>query len=248
MSAAKHIVPVTGGNRGIGFEIARQLLADSTKHGLLGSRFVQKGEAAVADLRSQGQPGTVELLHLDVSSESSIQAAAQTVSSTHGRVDALVNNAAVAVPEGTLSQQMTTCFLTNATGPAITGEAFEPLLRKSIGTPRVLNVSSGMGSITSRLDPGSAMYKHSGIQYRASKAAMNMVSADQAARFGEFGAKVFAYCPGFTVSNLSGMTKAENGPRSTEESVRPMVAVLNGERNGEHGGFLYAFLLGQYGW
>ncbi|KAF4549226.1 Short chain dehydrogenase-like protein 9 [Elsinoe fawcettii] len=247
-SSAKYIVLITGGNVGIGFELARQLLADSTKHILLGSRSLQRGEAAIKELESDKQPGTVELLELDVSQEDSINAAAKLVESKHGRLDALVNNAAIAMPEGTLSQQMQQCFLTNSIGPALMGDAFEPLLKKSIGVPRILNVSSGVGSIAGRMDPSSSIYNMSAIQYRASKSALNMVSADQSVRFGPSGIKVFAYCPGFTVSKLSSMNTAENGARSTAESAEPMVKVIDGARDSEHGGFLHGLPDGQYPW
>jgi NAD(P)-dependent dehydrogenase (short-subunit alcohol dehydrogenase family) len=73
------------GNGGIGFELASQLLSDSSKHVLLGSRSIEKGEAAVKDLQSQKQPGTVELLQVDVASDESITAAAKRVESKHGR-------------------------------------------------------------------------------------------------------------------------------------------------------------------
>ncbi|KAF2219266.1 hypothetical protein BDZ85DRAFT_268990 [Elsinoe ampelina] len=248
MPASKYIVLITGGNSGIGLELARQLMADSTKHIILGSRSIQKGEDAIQKLQQHHQPGTIELLEVDVADESSISAAAKTVENKHGRLDALVNNAAVAVVDGTLGEQMQRCFLVNATGPALMGEAFEPLLRRSIGIPRILNVSSGAGSIGRRLDPSSPSYKMDHIQYRASKSALNMVSASQAVRFGEFGIKVFSYCPGFTVSNLSSMNHAENGARSTSESVAPMVKVLDGSRDAEHGGFLHAYPEAQYPW
>src|SRR5277367_3810024 len=73
------------GNGGIGFELASQLLSDSSKHILLGSRSAEKGEAAVKDLQSRKQPGTVELLQVDVASDESITAAAKWVESKHGR-------------------------------------------------------------------------------------------------------------------------------------------------------------------
>ena len=73
------------GNGGIGFELASQLLSDASNYILLGSRSLEKGEAAVKDLQSRNQPGTVELLHIDVASEESITAAAKEVESKHGR-------------------------------------------------------------------------------------------------------------------------------------------------------------------
>ena len=73
------------GNGGIGFELVSQLLSDSSRHVLLGSRSVEKGEAAIKELQSRKQPGTVELLQLDVASGESITAAAKSVESKHGR-------------------------------------------------------------------------------------------------------------------------------------------------------------------
>ena len=134
----------------------------------------------------------------------------------------------------------------NATGPHLMGEAFGPLLLKSPLPARIVNVSSGAGSIASRFKKELGSYKMSAIHYRASKAALNMVTANQAAVFGEQGVKVFAYCPGFTVSNLSGMNTAESGAKPTSEAAAPIVEILKGARDGEHGKFLKVD--GQYEW
>jgi NAD(P)-dependent dehydrogenase (short-subunit alcohol dehydrogenase family) len=79
---------------------------------------------------------------------------------------------------------MSQCFQTNATGPLLMLESFAPLLKKSSGTPRVVNVSSGQGSITKRLDPTSVGYNIKGVQYRSSKSALNMVTACQVVEYG----------------------------------------------------------------
>jgi NAD(P)-dependent dehydrogenase (short-subunit alcohol dehydrogenase family) len=162
------------------------------------------------------------------------------------RLDTLVNNAGIARPPGPLEQQMLQCFQTNATGPLLMLESFAPLLKKSNGTPRVVNVSSGGGSITKRLDPTSVGYNMKGVPYRASKSALNMVTACQAVEYGGLGFKVFVYCPGFTVSNLGPHNNAENGAKPTSEGAAPIVKILNGERDAEHGRFLHE--TGQYPW
>lgn len=162
------------------------------------------------------------------------------------RLDALVNNAAVGTPPGSLAQSMAQTFQTNATGPLLMVESFAPLLKKSNRTPRVVNVSSGGGSITMRLDPTSIGYDLKAVQYRASKSALNMVTACQVFEYGGLGFKVFAYCPGFTVSNLGPHNNAESGAKPTSEGAAPIVKILNGERDAEHGGFLHA--AGQYPW
>ncbi|MCJ1240466.1 hypothetical protein MMC14_008469 [Varicellaria rhodocarpa] len=246
MAAMKNIILITGANGGIGFELASQLLSDSSKHILLGSRSAEKGEAAVKELQSRNHPGTVELLQVDVASDESITAAAKLVESKHGRLDALVSNAAIGIPTGSLAEKMSQAFQTNTTGPLLMLESFAPLLQKSNGIPRVINVTSGAGSIAIRLDPTSFGYNHKHIQYRTSKAALNMITACQAVHYGELGFKVFAFCPGFTVSNLGPMNNAENGAKPTSEGAAPIVKLLNGERDAEHGGFLHA--TGQYPW
>ncbi len=204
------------------------------------------------ELLSRNLPGAVDLIQVDVSEEKSIEAAAEEVRSKYGRqvsvapspstlcqvahaiiisrLDALVNNAAIGTPEGTLAQKMNDCFRTNSTGPAVMAEAFAPLLEKSVTTPRILNVTSGAGSIELRLDPSGMMYKQQVLNYRASKSALNMITACQSVEYGPKGWKVFCFCPGFTVSNLSNMNKAENGAKPTSEGARPMVDILNGKR------------------
>lgn len=125
-------------------------------------------------------------------------------------------------------------------------EAFAPLLKKSTHTPRVVNVTSGAGSVTMRLDPKSMAYDLKAWQYRASKAALNMISACQVVEYGGLGFKVFLFCPGFTVSNLGPYNTAENGAKPTSEGAAPMVGILKGERDEEAGGFLHAG--GSYPW
>ncbi|KAF3761014.1 putative short-chain dehydrogenase, partial [Cryphonectria parasitica EP155] len=235
----KHLLICISANSGIGFELAAQLLADPSNIVLLCSRSVEKGEAAVKDLESRSLPGSVELLQLDVSEEESINLAVKEVERRHGRLDALVNNAGIPSPRGvTLLQALQTAFQVNASGPAAMVEAFAPLLKKSTGTPRIVNVTSGAGSITLRLDATTPTYSQKTVPYRASKSALNMITACQSVEYGPLGWKVFLYCPGFTQSNLSSLNKAENGAKPTSEGARPIVAILRGDRDAEHGGYL----------
>lgn len=162
------------------------------------------------------------------------------------RLDALVNNAAIAGGEGPIAKQMTACFRTNAIGAVLMVDYFAPLLRKSSGVPRIINVSSGVGLIARRLDKTGPAYNIKAVQYRASKSALNMVTVCQIVDFEDDGFKIFAYCPGFTVSNLGPQNNAESGAKPTSEGTAPMVKVLNGERDAEHGKFLN--MDGQYEW
>lgn len=237
-------------------------------HVLLGSRSVEKGEAAVEELKSRNLPGKVELVQVDVADEKSIVAAAQHVQDRHGRyvimdknifpagpitdieclprIDALVNNAGIAPAGGSLFQELDRAFRTNATGPAAMVEAFAPLLEKASGTARIVNVTSGAGSIALRLDASTPTYQQKAVPYRASKAALNMLTACQAVEYGPRGWKVFAYCPGFTASNLSPLNTVEQGAKPTSEGARPIVDILSGQRDEEHGGYLK--IGGQYAW
>jgi NAD(P)-dependent dehydrogenase (short-subunit alcohol dehydrogenase family) len=253
-SIAKTIVLITGGksipynlhstsnpstgNSGIGFELAAQLLAKSTYHVLIGSRSVDKGTTALADLQSRNLPGTAEMLQLDVTDDDTINQVALVVERNHGKLDILVNNAAVAMPLGSDREQLRAAFDTNATGPYILAKTLLPLLQKS-PSARVINISSGVGSIGRKLDPSGPFHKFSEVQYRASKTALNMVSACQFVEFADMGIKVSLYDPGFTVSNLGPHNNVESGARSARESVLPLVDVLEGKRDAEAGLFLH---------
>ena len=225
-------------NSGIGFELAAQLLQRGSYHVLVGSRSTQKGATALKDLQSRNYPGTAELLTLDVTDDSTITAAASSVEKTHGKLDILVNNAAVAIPSGTDREQLQTAFNTNATGPWVLTKTLLPLLQKSSGA-RIINISSGIGSVARKLDPTGPMHKVGHIQYRASKTALSMVTACQYVEYGDLGIKVSLYDPGFTVSNLSENNKAEKGARSAEETVRSLMEVVDGKRDSEAPAFLH---------
>lgn len=142
---------------------------------------------------------------------------------------------------------MALSFQTNATGPLLLGRSFMPLLRKSVGTPRIINVSSGAGSLSKRVTNGADYaFGIAGLPYSASKAAMNLITATQAKIYGEEGVKVFAYTPGFCVSNLGPHNNEENGAQPAGEGAAPMVSILSGGRDDEHGCFLSSS--GQYPW
>jgi len=220
-------------------------MAKGSYHVLLGSRTHDKGTAAVKELQSRNLPGSVELLPIDVTDDASIARAAATVERQHGKIDILVNNAGIVALTPPLRQQMRDCFDTNATGPAIVMETFAPLLQKSTAGPRLVNVSSGAGSIELRLDSSTPTYSTKMLQYRASKAALSMVTACQWVDYGP-GIKVFAYCPGPTESNLSPRNKVELGVKPVGEAVVPLIDVLEGRRDGDVGKFLNDH--GTYNW
>ncbi|KAL8950882.1 MAG: hypothetical protein Q9222_003099, partial [Ikaeria aurantiellina] len=193
----------------------------------------------MAALQSKGLPGSVELITLDVTSDDSIDQAVKMVESHHGRLDMLINNAAIAAPEPPLRKQMRDAFDTNTTGPAVLTLAFEALLKRSENPMRrIVNISSGAGSISRLLDPSGGMSQHRAYQYYASKAALSMVTAWQWLDYGPLGIKVFAYAPGFTESNLSPMNKVEKGAKPVAEAVAPLMDVVEGGRDDDAGKFL----------
>ncbi|GAW25000.1 hypothetical protein ANO14919_145980 [Xylariales sp. No.14919] len=226
MASDKSLALITGANSGIGFEVANQLLADGTIHVLLGVRSNEKGQAALAELQSRNLPGTVELLQLDVADESSVAAAA--------KLDALVNNAAIAGSEGTTAQQMVECFRVSAVGAQLTGDYFAPLLKKAKGTARIVNVTSGAGSISNRMDPDGYGNHAQVIPYRVSKAAMNMVFACQHRGFEGDGFKIFLYGPGPTVSNLTPSNMGLD-MKPTSVGAAPIVEMVQGKRDADAG-------------
>ncbi|KAF2826887.1 NAD(P)-binding protein [Ophiobolus disseminans] len=259
---AKEIVLVTGANSGIGFEIAHQFLARGSYHVLLSARSSQKGNAALQDLQSRKLPGSIEFLPLDVQSDDHIANAASHITKAHGKLDILVNNAAVAaISGGTERERLQQSFDINATGPYLLTKALIPLLRKA-SNPRIINISSGAGSLGRRLFPDSPMYKIQAVPYRASKAAFNMITSclyveyglgieqiDGEKREGEGEKKlmkVFAYDPGFTISNLGPHNKAEFGARTAGDTVKSIMEVLDGKRDEEAGKFIHNS--GEYPW
>lgn len=264
MSTDKTLVLITGGkhqfpsspannftntpkaNSGIGLEWASQLMAKGLYHILIGARSIDKGKAAVEQLQSKGHKGTCELLQIDQTDDASIAAAAKSVETTHGRLDILINNAAIASEEMT-RENMISNLNTNATGVYFVTQAFRPLLLKAKGTARVINVSSGMGSVGLKLDHSHWVSAVAALPYRVSKAALHMVTAELIYEFKDEGnVKFFTVCPGFTVSNLGPNNKLENGAKATDEAVRPLLKIVEGERDGEANGFLHAD--GQYPW
>ena len=221
-------------------------MAKGTYHVLVCSRSIDKGKAAVSELQSKGYEGTCELLQLDQTDDESIAAAAKFVETTYGRLDVLINNAAIASEEMT-RENMISNFNTNATGVYFVTTAFRSLLQKAKSTARIINVSSGMGSVAIKLDHSNWVAQIPALPYRASKAALHMVTAELIYEFkDDTNIKFFTVCPGFTVSNLGPQNNAEHGAKPTDEAVRPLMKIVEGERDEEASKFLHAD--GQYSW
>ncbi|KAF2795738.1 NAD(P)-binding protein [Melanomma pulvis-pyrius CBS 109.77] len=249
MVSTKQVILITGANAGIGYDTAALLAASSSNnHVIIGARNVAKGEKALAEIQARKPQGTLSFLQIDVTDDDSIAAAAKKVEADFGCIDVLINNAGISGTQGMAGttasptrENLRAVFETNVYGPTLVTEAVLPLLKAS-KSPKVINVSSGLGSITMRSDPNDPTYSVSFDVYRMSKSALNMLSACHSASFKKFGAKVWAYCPGFVVTNLTGEEDRQNrvnmGAESSETSAQGILEILEGKRDSEAGGFV----------
>jgi NAD(P)-dependent dehydrogenase (short-subunit alcohol dehydrogenase family) len=233
----ERIALVTGANKGIGFEIARQL-GKADHQVLLGVRDVTLGEAAVATLKSEGL--NERLIHFDLSKPTTIQAAAEAIARDYGRLDVLVNNAGIVdrtdgPPSKTHIDAVRRIFDTNFFGTLAVTQAMLPLLRKS-ATGRIVNVSSGLGSLTHNGDPAWEFARAKFLGYNASKSALNMLTVQLAAELKDSGIKVNSADPGFTATDLNSHRGHQSIPQGAAAAIR--LALLPDD--GPTGGFFSA--------
>jgi NAD(P)-dependent dehydrogenase (short-subunit alcohol dehydrogenase family) len=194
---------ITGANKGLGFETARQLIAAG--HTVwIGSRDAGRGQRAAELLGAR-------LVVLDVTDDASVAAAATAVEAGGG-LDVLVNNAGIEVRTAgnfvpgaaeVTADQLRSLFETNVFGVVRVTHAFLPLLRRS-AAPVVVNVSSGLASLTRLSTPGTPAYAYPGVAYPASKAAVNVLTVQYAKAFPDM--RINAVEPGFTATDLNGNT------------------------------------------
>lgn len=206
--SSEKIVLVTGGNRGIGLEVARQLGRRGWRV-LIGTRDARAGERAAAELNAAG--AKVESLALDVSDSAGIRAAAEEFGRRADRLDVLINNAGIYPDEGvnilTVGRDLLTrTFQTNTFGPVEVTQTFRPFLRAS-GAGRVINVSSGYGQLDG-LSPDVP-------SYCLSKLALNGVTLMLAPALKADGVAVNSMCPGWVRTDMGG----PNASRSVEEGA-----------------------------
>ena len=234
----KKIALITGANKGIGLETARQLGQQNTSV-LLGARDSRKGETAAEKLRKEGIDA--HPIVIDVSDPESIRKAAIQVERDFGRLDILVNNAGVMTDERTkkVSEQSLETwretFATNVFGLIATTNAFLPLLRKS-EAGRIVNLSSILGSIEFHAKPGSPIYESKDTPaYNVSKAAVNAYTVQLAHELKDTKIKVNAAHPGWVKTDMGG----EGAVMEIEDGAKTSVALATLGADGPNGAYLH---------
>jgi NAD(P)-dependent dehydrogenase (short-subunit alcohol dehydrogenase family) len=218
---SKRVALVTGANKGIGFEIARQL-AHAGMTVLLGARNAALGEQAAQNLQSQHLDA--RFIGVDLGRPASVEAAAAMIGAEFGRLDVLVNNAGISDPhDGPPGRASLTAvrrvFETNFFGTAMVTQAMLPLLKKS-PSARIVNVSSGLGSIALNGDPDWEFAHVKRLGYNSSKAALNMMTVQLAAELNDTGIKVNSADPGFTATDLNNHRGYQTVEQGAAEAVR----------------------------
>lgn len=225
----ERIALVTGGNKGIGLEIARQLCLKGITV-IIGARDAGRARAAVQALAADGL--VAQSVHLDLDDPASAATAATGIGATHGHLDILVNNAGIfdfadAPPSKASLDAVRRVMDTNFIGTLAVTQAMLPLIR-SAPAGRIVNLSSSLGSLTLNGDPDSTYYGAQFIGYNASKAALNMLTVQLSEELRGTGIKVNSVSPGFVRTDLTGQ-----GTMTVEEGARlPVQYALGGEASG----------------
>jgi NAD(P)-dependent dehydrogenase (short-subunit alcohol dehydrogenase family) len=224
---------ITGANKGLGFETARRLIAAG--HTVyVGSRDAERGRRAAEQLGAR-------MVHLDVTDDASVAAAAKTIEADGG-LDVLINNAgiegrgegnAVIGAAAVTADTMRQVFETNVFGVVRVTHAFLPLLQRS-AAPVIVNLSSGLASLTRITAAGTPTYAYPGVAYPASKAAINMITVQYAKAFPNM--RINAVEPGFTKTDLNGNT----GIQTVEQGAEIIVRMAQVDPTGPTGGYFDA--------
>lgn len=241
----KPVALVTGANQGIGFQIAKDLVANGFTV-LVGSRNLERGEAAAKKIGPDAHA-----LQLDVTDQASINAAAKHAREKFDRLDVLIQNAAIMTTgdhPGSVVEyakatrasvvpldEMRAVWETNVFGVLSVYQAMLPLLRATPGA-RIVNVSSGGGSLTIASDPSLPYRTHFSPLYAASKTALNALTLAMAIELEGEGISVNAVSPGFTRTAMNAYEGTETVEEGASEAVR--VALLG--KDGPTGTFTHA--------
>jgi NAD(P)-dependent dehydrogenase (short-subunit alcohol dehydrogenase family) len=208
------VMLITGANKGLGYETARQLI----KRGhtvYLGARSVERGEAAASELGGQ-------LVQIDVTDDSSVETALGVIAERQGHLDVLVNNAGISTTEDVTGPVALKVFDTNAIGLIRVTQAALPLLEES-DNPVVVNVSSALGSFWAVTNPERRQFHFPSIVYGSSKAAVSMLTVQYAKSFPRI--KFNAVEPGFTATDLTPFSGAGQPVETGAEVIVRMATI-----------------------
>ncbi|WP_395398169.1 SDR family oxidoreductase [Novosphingobium sp. BL-8A] len=234
---------VTGANKGLGLAIAKGL-ASAGLSVWMGARDRSRGEKAVEDLRGEGLD--VRLVEIDVADDASVRRAAETVGREIDALHVLVNNAGIVLdlqaPASELGMyEVKATYEVNVFGPIRVTQGFAPLL-KAADDARIVNLSSGLGSLTLITDPTSLFSTVNLLAYSSSKVALNAVTVSFAKEFEPFGIKVNAVEPGNVRTDLNG----NSGSLTPEEGAETAIKMALIDNSGPTGGFFGS--LGRQPW
>lgn len=226
---------VTGANKSIGFEIARQL-AQKGIYVYLGSRNLENGIEAVSQLKAEGL-SNVETIKLDITDDESVKNARTEIGKKTKALDILINNAGIygGYPQEALNatiDQFKATYDANVYSVVRVTQAFIDLLKKS-SEPRIVNVSSSQGSLTLHSDPSYKYYDFKGAVYLSSKSAMNMYTVVLAYELKDSNFKINAICPGFTKTDFNG----HRGTGTTEDAGKRIIKYALIDKDGPTGKF-----------
>ncbi|MBT2289925.1 SDR family oxidoreductase [Paenibacillus albidus] len=233
MNTAKTVL-ITGANKGIGYETARQMGALGYTV-LMGSRSEARGREAAESLRQEGIKA--QFILLDLTQQATIEAAAAQIEQDFGRLDVLINNAGISLGGGVSPSQLKLSDLietyeTNIFGTIAVTQALLPLLLAS-SAGRIVNLSSGLGSLTYNSDPDHEHAAFNLLAYNSSKAALNAATIMFAKEFKHTPLKINSADPGFTATDLNGFT----GPRTVKQAADVIIRLATLPEDGPTGGF-----------
>ena len=237
---SKKIALVTGANKGIGFETARQLGQQGVKI-LAASRNKERGEAAVAQLQKEGIDAT--FIQLDVDNNTDVENAVSYINSNYGKLDILINNAGIQIESdnwGTNTsvnvneRVLRQTFDTNFFSVIKLTDALLPLLKKS-EAGRIVNLSSILGSLTLHADKNSPIYQSKLFAYDASKTALNAYTIHLAQALENTGIKVNAAHPGWVKTDLG----SDAAPMNVTDGAKTSVALALLEADGPTGKYIH---------
>jgi NAD(P)-dependent dehydrogenase (short-subunit alcohol dehydrogenase family) len=225
-------VLITGANKSIGFETAKQLLSLGY-YVYLGARDLQKGQEAAKQLNSDH----VEAIQIDISNEDSVKEARKVLGTKTEVLDVLINNAGISggFPQNASTTSLSTLkevFDTNFFGSINVAQTFLDLLKKS-DEPRIVNVTSGLGSLTLHSDPSWKYYNVKSAAYGPSKTALNAYTVVLAHELKDTAFKINVVDPGYTATDFNG----HGGPGTVEDAAAIIVKYATIDKDGPTGKF-----------